>query len=212
MKTKDRILLVALDLFNADGATEVTTNDIAKALTMSPGNLYFHYKNKEQIIREIFKKLILETAIIWKPQAKIAKKKEKFPLIDFVDKNLQLYWKYRFFHREMYILRKKDPDLSKLWHRHVKKTSLMMIILYKQWVKSGFMNKITSKYEMEFVAELLFVASNSFMQFFETTDRGETPPRPKTFEKGRRHIIRMLMPYFSEETKKDYDMYFQMTG
>ncbi|MBC7457291.1 MAG: TetR/AcrR family transcriptional regulator, partial [Bdellovibrionaceae bacterium] len=56
MKTKDRILLVALDLFNADGATEVTTNDIAKALKMSPGNLYFHYKNKEQIIREIFKR------------------------------------------------------------------------------------------------------------------------------------------------------------
>mgnify|MGYP000845487380 FL=1 len=211
MKTKDRILLVSLDLFNADGATEVTTNDIAKALKMSPGNLYFHYKNKEQIIREIFKKMMIDSATIWKPQAKIAKNKEKFPLIDFVDKNLQLYWKYRFFHRELYILRKNDADLSKLWHRHVKKTSLLMVILYKHWVKSGFMNKISSKYEMEFVVELLFVASNSFMQFIETTDRGESPPKPKTFEKARRHIIRMLMPYLSEETKKDYDMYFQMT-
>jgi AcrR family transcriptional regulator len=211
MKTKDRILFVALDLFNADGATEVTTNDIAKALKMSPGNLYFHYKNKEQIIREIFKRMMIDTATIWRPQTKIAKNKEKFPLIDFIDKNLQLYWKYRFFHREMYILRKKDPDLSKLWHRHVKKTSLLMVILYKHWVKSGFMNKITSKYEMEFVVELLFVASNSFMQFIETTDRGESPPRLKTFEKARRHIIRMLMPYLSEDSKKDYDMYFQMT-
>lgn len=208
MKTKDRILLVSLELFNADGATEVTTNDIAKALKMSPGNLYFHYKNKEQIIREIFKKMMIDTQTIWRPQTKIAKRKERFQLVDFVDKNLQLYWKYRFFHREMYILRKKDSDLSKLWHRHLNKTSVLMIILYKHWVKSGYMIKIQSRYEMEFLAELLFVVSNSFMQFFETRDSGETL-RPKTFEKARRHIMRMLIPYLSEDTKKDFEMYFQ---
>jgi AcrR family transcriptional regulator len=208
MKTKDRILLVSLELFNADGATEVTTNDIAKELKMSPGNLYFHYKNKEQIIREIFKNLIADTQKIWKPQAKIAQRKEKVYLVDFLDKNLALYWKYRFFHREMYILRKKDPELSKLWHRHSKKTSLLMIILYKHWVKAGYMDKIQSRYEMEFIGELLFVASNSFMQFFETTDRGAAPQQ-KTFEKARRHIMRMLMPYLSEKTKKDFEVYFQ---
>lgn len=208
MKTKDRILLVSLDLFNQDGATEVTTNDIAKALKMSPGNLYFHYKNKEQIIREIFKKMMHDTQTIWRPQTKIAKRKERFQLADFVDKNLHLYWKYRFFHREMYILRKKDAELSKLWHRHLKKISVLMVILYKHWLKSGYMIKIQSRDEMEFLAELLFVISNSFMQFFETRDRGATP-RPKTFEKAQRHIMRMLMPYLSEETKKDFESIFK---
>lgn len=207
MKTKDRILLVSLDLFNQDGATEVTTNDIAKALKMSPGNLYFHYKNKEQIIREIFKKMMLETQTIWRPQAKKAKRKEHFHLADFVEKNLQLYWKYRFFHREMYILRKKDAELSKLWHRHLRKISVLMVILYKHWEKSGYMVKIQSREEMEFLAELLFVISNSFMQFFETRDRG-AEPRPKTFEKAQKHIMRMLIPYLSEETKKDFEKYF----
>lgn len=208
MKTKDRILQASLNLFNADGATEVTTNDIAKELKMSPGNLYFHYKNKEQIIREIFKKLIIDTQTIWKPQAKIAKRKEKIYLVDFLDKNMELYWKYRFFHREMYILRKKDSELSKLWHRHSKKTSLLMVILYKHWVKSGYMDKIQSREEMEFLGELLFVASNSFMQFFETVDRGSVPQQ-KTVEKARRHIMRMLIPYLSDKTKKDFEMIFQ---
>ncbi len=202
MKTKDRILLVSLELFNKDGATEVTTNDIAKALKMSPGNLYFHYKNKEQIIREIFKKMMVDAQTIWRPQTKIAKRKERFQLEDFVDKNLLLYWKYRFFHREMYILRKKDADLSKLWHRHLKKISVLMVILYKHWVKSGYMIKIQSRSEMEFLAELLFVISNSFMQFFETRDRGAVPS-PRTIEKAKRHIMRMLIPYLSEETKKE---------
>lgn len=209
MKTKERILLASLDLFNQSGATEVTTNDIAKSLKMSPGNLYFHYKNKEQIIREIFKKMMTDSATVWRPETKIAKKSSKkdHQLVQFVDKNLALYWKYRFFHREMYILRKKDRDLSKLWHRHLKKTTLMMIILYKHWVKSGFMNKIQSKYEMEFLAELLFMASNSSMQFFETTDRGEAP-HAKTTEKARKHILRILIPYINDEVKKDFDVYF----
>jgi hypothetical protein len=83
-----------------------------------------------------------------------------------------------------------------------------MIILYKHWVKAGYMDKIQSRYEMEFIGELLFVASNSFMQFFETTDRGAAPQQ-KTFEKARRHIMRMLMPYLSEKTKKDFEVYFQ---
>ena len=206
MKTKDRILNGSLELFNMDGATEVTTNDIAKALKMSPGNLYFHFKNKEQIVREIFKKMAAETITVWKPQTKMAKiksdTKQNIHLIDFVDRNLNLYWKYRFFHREMYILRKKDPDLSKLWHKHLKKTSLMMIILYKHWVKSGHMLPIKTKEEMEFVGELLFVASNSFMQFFETADRGPAP-NIKTIEKARRHILRMLMPYLSQNFNDD---------
>jgi AcrR family transcriptional regulator len=198
MKTKERILLGALDLFNVDAASEVTTNDIARALKMSPGNLYFHYKNKEQIIRELFKRLALETIQIWKPQTKLARKHEKIQLVDFIDKNLQLYWKYRFFHRELYTLRKKDPELSKLWREHLKKLSRLMIILYKHWVQAGVMLPIQSKNEMEFVGELLFVASNSFMQFFETVDKS---PNQRTVDKAQRHILRMLRPYLTGEIK-----------
>lgn len=198
MKTKERILLGSLELFNADVASEVTTNDIARSLKMSPGNLYFHYKNKEQIIRELFKRLAGETIQIWKPQTKMARKHEKIRLVDFIDKNLQLYWKYRFFHREMYTLRKKDPELAKLWREHLKKLSRLMIILYKHWVKAGVMMPIESKNEMEFVGELLFVSSNSFMQFFETVDRS---PNQKTVEKARRHILRMLRPYLTGDIR-----------
>ena len=206
MKTKDRILLGALDLFNAHAATEVTTNDIARELKMSPGNLYFHYKNKEQIIRELFKRLAHETSLIWKPQTKLAKKNEKIELVDFIDKNLELYWKYRFFHRELYTLRKKDPELSKLWRAHLKKLSRIMIILYKNWVRAGYMLPIQSKNEMEFVGELLFVSSNSFMQFFETVDRA---PNQRTIEKAKRHIMRMLTPYLSGEIKSSFEKYIQ---
>lgn len=211
MKTKEKILFASIELFNQSGATIITTNDIAKSLNMSPGNLYFHFKNKEQIIREIFKKFAAETALIWKPQTKLARTKMNFNIINLVDKNLELYWKYRFFHREMYILRKKDPELSKLWHQHLKKMSLLMIIIYKHWVKAGHFLPISTRDEMEFVGELLFVAANSSMLFFETKDRG-MQPHQRTFEKARRHLLRMLRPYVTGQSRAEIEIFFNQQG
>ncbi|MGR5456657.1 TetR/AcrR family transcriptional regulator, partial [Vibrio alfacsensis] len=54
MKTRDKIVYAALDLFNLDGERNVTTNHIAAHIEISPGNLYYHFRNKQEIVREIF--------------------------------------------------------------------------------------------------------------------------------------------------------------
>ncbi len=77
-----------------------------------------------------------------------------------------------------------------------------MIVLYKHWVRSGYMEPIKTKSEMEFIGELLFVSSNSFMQFFETVDRA---PNQKTMEKAKRHIMRMLTPYLADDIKNSFE-------
>src|SRR5690606_39711851 len=53
-KTRDRIVLESLALFNIQGERNVTTNHIAAHLGMSPGNLYYHFRNKQEIIAELF--------------------------------------------------------------------------------------------------------------------------------------------------------------
>jgi len=52
--TRDRIADVALELFNTEGYTAITTNRIAQACAISPGNLYYHFRNREDILWYLF--------------------------------------------------------------------------------------------------------------------------------------------------------------
>jgi len=53
-KTKEKILRTALGLFNNEGESAVSSVDIASVIGISPGNLYYHYKGKDEIIVELF--------------------------------------------------------------------------------------------------------------------------------------------------------------
>ena len=53
-KTKEKILRTALGLFNNEGESAVSSVDIASVIGISPGNLYYHYKGKDEIIIELF--------------------------------------------------------------------------------------------------------------------------------------------------------------
>lgn len=72
MKTREKILLASLALFNDEGEANVTTVDIANELDISPGNLYYHFHGKEEIIEELFSAFELELSDIL--QAPLQKK------------------------------------------------------------------------------------------------------------------------------------------
>ncbi|MFT4190467.1 MAG: TetR/AcrR family transcriptional regulator [Comamonas sp.] len=53
-RTAERILEVALDLCNRFGMTNVSTTQIAAEMRISPGNLYYHYASKDDLINTLF--------------------------------------------------------------------------------------------------------------------------------------------------------------
>lgn len=57
MKTKERILVEALHLFEKRGFEAVSVSDIAGSMGMTKGALYRHYKNKEDILQSIIERM-----------------------------------------------------------------------------------------------------------------------------------------------------------
>lgn len=200
MKTKDRIVQSSIDLFNRSGVVAVTTNHIAKELGISPGNLYFHFANKEEIIRQIFRQMAKETYTLWR-----TKKGEKLehPL-DLIERNFELFWRYRFFHREMYFLRRKDAQLSKMWKAHIAKCLKLMTLMYKRWLKKGWMAPISAKDEIHFLVNVLLATASTFLQFFESSER---TPAKQHVEVGKRYVARLLIHYTQGQMRSDFQQY-----
>ncbi len=108
-KTKDKILGTALGLFNNEGEVNISSVDIAAVMGISPGNLYYHYKGKDEIIRELYKDFEIEIKQVLR--AKINK-----PLA-LQDNWIYLYiifeeiFDFRFFYQNLVSVLERIPEI-----------------------------------------------------------------------------------------------------
>ncbi len=110
MSTKKVILETALKLFNERNTQSATTNHIAKEMGISPGNLHYHYKNREEIVRLLYIQLKNESML----------RVEELPksiaeLLNHEKVLIQIQWKYRFFFKEMLFLFSRDASLEAMY-------------------------------------------------------------------------------------------------
>jgi len=115
LKTKDRILQISLQLFNERGERSVTTNHIAAELGISPGNLYYHFRNKHEIIKELMYQYQVETLeMLSLPEDRPLTTNDKINYFQVLSGQL---WSYRFIHRDVYHLVESNEDFKKIYPR-----------------------------------------------------------------------------------------------
>ncbi|GIU41593.1 TetR/AcrR family transcriptional regulator [Shewanella algidipiscicola] len=111
MKTRDKIVHASLELFNEHGERSITTNHIATHLGISPGNLYYHFRNKEDIIRSIFTLYQQHLDSGFQPYQD--KKVDVDLLIGYFDALFYTLWQFRFMYSNLVIILGRDPELNK---------------------------------------------------------------------------------------------------
>ena len=109
-QTRERILETSLALFNERGEPNVTTNHIADELGISPGNLYYHYRNKDDIVNSLFVQFEAEIGRM------LAVPADRRPNIEdvwlYLHLMFELVWRYRFFYRDLSDLLSRNRKLE----------------------------------------------------------------------------------------------------
>lgn len=128
MKTRDRILLKSLALFNEQGERSVTTNHIALALNISPGNLYYHFRSKEDIIFAIFLRYEFSMVnALSVPSDRIITYMDKIGYFEAIFRQL---WEYRFLHRDLAHLLEESPRLRESYRQFARKVMAQAYVVY----------------------------------------------------------------------------------
>jgi len=110
MKTRDRILHTSLLLFNVEGEAQQTAVDISNALGISPGNLYYHFKGKDAIIRALFEAFEEEMRVILRgSRGRVTSIEDNWVYIYII---LEEIYDFRFFYRNLGVLLDRYPDLA----------------------------------------------------------------------------------------------------
>lgn len=111
MKTRDRILSATLDLLNEEGEDNIAALDVANALEISPGNLYYHFKGKDALIHALFDNFEEELNLILQgANDRLTTLEEHWVFLYIL---LEEIYDFRFFYRSLGILTHRYPDLGK---------------------------------------------------------------------------------------------------
>lgn len=114
-KTKQKILATALGLFNNEGEAQVSSVDIASVMGISPGNLYYHYKGKAEIITALFEDFEVEIR-----QVLSAPLKDPVALADnwvYLYIIFEEIFDFRFFYRNQGEIIQRIPELRGAFSR-----------------------------------------------------------------------------------------------
>jgi len=111
MKTRDRILECALQLFNRQGEPNVSTLEIANELGISPGNLYYHFHGKEPLIQGLFERFEEELTPLLDPPLDVRLEAEDYWL--FLHLIVERMAQYRFLFQDLSNLTGRLPKLAR---------------------------------------------------------------------------------------------------
>src|SRR6478672_2968291 len=108
-RTAERILEVTLALFNRFGEPNVSTTLISAELNISPGNLYYHYPAKDELINSLFDRYEKSLDELLGAAENVRHIEDAWLFFHML---FELIWQYRFLYRDLNDLLSKNRRLE----------------------------------------------------------------------------------------------------
>lgn len=195
LKTYDRIVAESLDLFNEHGERSITTNHIAAHLGISPGNLYYHFRNKEEIVYQIFlqyKRFMVERLAV--PEGRALSVDD---MVNYLDTAFLAMWRFRFLFYDLPGLLSRSPQLQSEYHQFINHEMKERLIgLFREFAAIGLFRIDEEDIEVLVINIWLVV---KFWFAFEQTARPKEPITEATNHRGIRQVLALFKPFIQPD-------------
>ena len=191
-RTRERVLQVALQLFNDRGVDRVTTAEIAEAAGINEGNLYYYFQKKEQLALALFE--FFAAAIIETAERPIANPADAASYAAYQRGWFQLMWEFRLFYRDGPALRAMAPalrdrlaDITQRGQEAVRRVFVLMRA-------HGFLRATDE--DIGILIANLWIVSGYWMDY-RGVEQGATLS-PEDLAWGLRQVAHLAQPYLTE--------------
>ncbi len=196
-RTRERVLAVALALFNERGETHVTTGMIADELNISPGNLYYHFRNKDQIVEQLFGRF--ESRISIEPSGRLDGPGAIEDLWFYLHVMFEAIWDYRFLYRNLDDLAGRNRRLREHFNRIVDAKRDAVAGLCEGLVAARLMR--ANPAEIRVLAENVLVVSTYWLNF-RAIRAHAAQADSRELGRGAYHVMALVAPFLATEARK----------
>ena len=192
-RTAERILEVTLALFNRFGEPNVSTTLISNELNISPGNLYYHYPAKDELINALFDRFERALNDLLNAGDDVCNVEDAW---FFLHTLFELIWEYRFLYRDLNDLLSKNRRLETHFQAILKNKTRAVKALLDGMRRSGAL-QIESR-EMEATATSMVVVLTYWLSFEYVRDPRhalEVDNAQLALMRGAQHVLNLMAPY-----------------
>lgn len=184
------MLNAALDLFNERGCGSVTTNHVAARAGISPGNLYYWFSDKNEVIRELYAQFVAAYERLWGAGTGDPLDLTPDEVLAHLADGTALSREYAFLARDLLGLLHGDPELA-AQYREVRQRRLGEFTgLARTWRERGLIRPLDDEAIADLV-QALWVVAEMWLAFEELD--GE----PADAQRGTRLLRVVLAPYLT---------------
>jgi AcrR family transcriptional regulator len=192
-RTAERILEVTLELFNRFGEPNVSTTLISAELNISPGNLYYHYPAKDELINSLFDRYERSLCELLNASDGVRNVEDAW---FFLHTLYELIWQYRFLYRDLNDLLSKNRRLETHFQWVLKNKNRSLRTLLEAMNRSGAI-QMDSR-EIEGTATSMVVVLTYWLSYEYVRDpRHALEPESASIAlvRGAQHVLHLLVPY-----------------
>lgn len=192
-RTAERILEVTLDLFNRFGEPNVSTTLISAELNISPGNLYYHYPAKDELINSLFDRYEKSLGELLNAADGVRDVEDAW---FFQHTLFELIWKYRFLYRDLNDLLSKNRRLETAFQMVLRNKTRAMRAMLDGMSRAGAV-RIDGR-ELEATATSMVVVLTYWLSFEYVRDPRralEGEGAQHALLRGAHHVLHLLVPY-----------------